>query len=227
MNVDWPAVEAVAGVATAFLTILLAAIAGKGLQQLRLTKKDMLTRAQRDSISAAIERSKEFADVLLKQNGDVLDDFAAHKVPVFVKSPSEVKFDPDNSAELPRARAWCKALPPGLFGRSINVLNRLEAWSMEFTHRIADSSVAYGPCAPTYCQAVVQLYAVLLVMRNNENSGKYPNVVALYESWMSVKQVERQQLRLEAILAELDTVQREGSKVKGLHSRPIGTEELD
>jgi hypothetical protein len=207
----WAKLEAVGAALTALFTFVLVIVAGRGLKQLKLTKNDMLTRAQRDSIECAIRRGEEYAGVIISLNIPILNELAKHKVPVFVKDPSEIQFDPDNVKDVPNALAWVNSLPPGLLPLWVGFLNRLEAWAMYFTHRLADSSVAFGPCAPAFCQAVVQSYGVLLIMRRNENSGKYPNIVALYKSWTSAKQKERYRVELQEVLKQLDQLQKRGA----------------
>lgn len=68
-------------------------------------------------------------------------------------------------------------------GRS-PLLNQLETWSIHFTPGLADSNVAFKPCATIYCTVVVMLYASIITQRHNDpRSGPYQNVIDLFDRW--------------------------------------------
>jgi hypothetical protein len=199
----WTQIQGIAGALSFLIAIALLIIAVRGLGQLKIGlsqlevsktdvaqgKKDMLTRAERDSITSAIVRCDEFRREVIPLNGVILTAMYTLKIPVFVQDASEVQFDPDNKAEVRRAKEWLVKLPADLHNNAINLMNRLEVWSMFFTHRIADSATAFAPTATLYVGIVVQLYAILLVKRNDDKSGSFPNLVELYKVWTGQKGV--------------------------------------
>jgi hypothetical protein len=133
-----------------------------------------------------------------------------------------VQFDPENEAHIEKAIRWYNAMPRELQDLSVRFLNRLEAWSMYFTNQLADADIAFGPCAPFLCSRVVQLYAVLLVFRNRDpTAGKFPNLVALYKSWLEELDEQKRGLVMGDLLKVLESLQSKGRAAK-LPS-PLGT----
>lgn len=149
----------------------------------QLAKKDILNRAERDAIVTAIQLCDDFRREIIPLNGYVITQMNMLKIPVFVQSASEVQFDPDNKGEVRRAEEWLARLPGELQNHSISMINKMEVWSMYFTHGVADSSVAFEPVAPMLVGLVVQLYALILVKRHDNESGLFPNLVQLFKIW--------------------------------------------
>lgn len=149
----------------------------------QLAKKDMLNRAERDGIVTAIHLCDQFRREIIPLNGYVLTQMHALGIPVFVQSAAEVQFDPDNKGEVRRAEEWVAKMPSDLHNHAITMINQLEVWSMYFTHGVAASPVAFEPAAPLLVGIVVQLYAIILVKRNDNQSGLFPNLVELFKIW--------------------------------------------
>lgn len=189
---------------------LLLIVAYWGLQSLGLTKHDILTRVERDAKSCAVEMAEKFADEIIPLNSPILGQMAEHKVPVFAKGTEKLSFDPPSEQRLHEAQTWCKNLPGTLYGDSVVLLNQLEAWAMRFVHGLADQEVALGPCAPQFCAMVVQNYAALLMARAKPGSGKYPNVVALFEEWTARMEEEKRGLQLNEVYNQLLDLQNKG-----------------
>ena len=213
----WSFVSALASLAVLWVAV-------RGLKSLRLTREGMLNQANREARACAIERSEEFAREIIEMNASIVNTFAALRIPVFVEDAARVKFDPDPLDELPRAAEWFGKLPAETQSECIQMLNRLEAWSMYFTQQLADSTVAFGPCGPYFCSRVVQFYACLLLMRNNdESSGKYPNLVALFKDWIAELEDEKRGLQRGHLLEQLAELQAKGSRRRTIKP-PLGTQ---
>jgi hypothetical protein len=208
----------VAGLGTA----VLAGLAWSGLRSLGLTKSDMLTRATRDARECAIARSEEMASRLLPLNSEILESFAKAKVPVFVQNAGDVKFDPDNQTDLPRAHAWMKTIGVDMYNKSIGLLNALEGWAMYFTNGLADHEIAFPPCGPIYCSMIVQNYAILLNCRAGPGDGNFPNAVALFKGWNEMLDRQERGLKQGALLQELARLQAKGALNHPL-PKPLGT----
>jgi len=140
-----------------------------------------------------------------------MGEFVQKKVPVFVKDPSEVVFGGnDEKTKIAAARVWVAALPSDLQSKCIKLLNQIESWAMHFTNALADSEIAYGPCAPAYCSIVIQLYPLLLVIRTKDSAGQYPNLVHLFEAWYDTKAKGVERERMKRILKMLEESQSKG-----------------
>lgn len=202
-------------------TIALSIVAYRGLRSLALAKADIVTRARRDARECAILRCEELAQKILPINGAILGSLTASKIGGFmVNAPEQVSLEPDNQQHLASATKWLQALPPELHVRCIEFVNRLEAWAMYFTKGVADHEIAFGPCAPVYCQFIVQYYPVLLARRASKTSGKFPNTVALFKSWHGVLKHET---TLTDLMKKVEQLQRDRAGGKPLPP-PLGTE---
>lgn len=197
---SWAAIEAGAVVVTTIFSIALTLIAVRGLQSLavaredlRITREEIVHRADREAKLCAIQRMEEIAKEIIPLNTAALDLFAAGKVKPFLGPKDSVELEPDKK-NLATARSWTAALPPGGFGRVITLLNRLEAWSVYFTKGVADADTAFGPIAPLLRSWIGQYYAVLLILRSGDDKalGKFPNLVQLYLQWTA--KMDREQL---------------------------------
>jgi len=197
-------------------TAALALVAYFGLRSVALSKQDMLNRAKRESVQCAIDRSDEMARELLPRYMELIAALAARRVPVFVIDPSQVSFEErEEVRKINSAIAWVGRLDHGLLVKAIDLMNRLECWSMSFTNdpALADEHVAFDPCSTVFCQMVMSLYPAFLTQRRaNPASGPFQNVVTLFKGWYAKK-------ARGPMLDQLKRLQTDGS---GLPA-PIGT----
>jgi hypothetical protein len=214
---------------TAVGSLILLFVALRGLRslkltrdELKLTRTDMLNRAKRDALQSAMDRAQEWASRIIPENAAILEQIFQHKVPVFIASPAQVRFNPDNAEEVARAKQWCAALPEGMYGNSLRLLNHVEAWAMYFTTGLADHEVAFGPCAPTLCQMVMQDYAILLVTRADPASGKYPNTVTLFTQWLHLLAQQERGQATSQLLDKVRELQSKGPANPNLLPKPLG-----
>lgn len=203
-------------------TFALVIAALRGLRSLSLAKADILTRSKRESRQCAITRCEQMAEEIISRNSGLIVRLAAASVPVFVKSASDVAFDPDSEAHLAEARAWLQGLPLDIHTDCITHLNRLEAWAMYFTHGVADHEIAFGPCAPVYCSMIVHYYAVLLVRRAGQSSGKFPNAVQLFKSWREALELQKSGVKMDELVRQLSQLQNRRRPQAPL-PQPLGT----
>lgn len=72
-----------------------------------------------------------------------------------------------------------------------DLLNNMEYFSMNFTHKVADESVVFQSLHQTYIEAVQFLYYNISI--NNRPDGRqfYTNVVELYEIWYNKQKEKR------------------------------------
>ena len=197
-------------------TVALGGVAYLGLRSVALSKKDMLNRATRNTVQCAINRCDEMAREILPLHISIIAEFAAKKIPLFVNDPSQVSFaEQEEVKKINAAIGWLGTLDPALLDKVIDLLNRLECWSMSFTHNpaLADERVAFDPCSTVFCQMVMALYPALLTQRRtNPASGPYQNVVTLFKGWYA----KAAQLQM---LEHLARIQSDGGKLPP----PLGT----
>jgi hypothetical protein len=205
------------------VTIALACIAWRGLRSLNLTKTDMLTRSKREARQCAISRCEELAKVIIPANQRLSSKLGAAQIPVFVKSPEEVTFDPKKSDHLPKAREWVSKLPTSLHNDCIHHINMLEGWAMYFTNLIADEQIAFGPCAPVFCSQMAQYFPVFVVHRANQRSGKYPNAVKLFEIWRHRLETAESGIKMQELVEKISELQKRPSGPQPL-PLPLGTD---
>lgn len=209
----WSLVIAIATVVLALGTLGLATFALRGLHSLKLTRIEMINRAEREAKLLAIHRLEELASEVIPMNASILDDMATHKIDVFVKRSEEVRFDPD-PPDLREAAQWAGALPHELHNKMLAFLNRLEAWSVYFTTGIADDSVAFGPVAPLLRSWVGMYYSVLLLERSQTRSGNFPNLVMLYEAWSNRMDAQQLETLHKDLITQLERHQSSMAKIR-------------
>lgn len=175
--------------AGALLALAVLIVSGYGLNAIRVAKKDMRDRAERETKSRAIDRCREMREVLFPMHGTMLAMLRHANIELFIKEATQVTFDEKESkVKLAEATAWVGALPPEIKGQATNVMNALECWAMCFTNGLADAKVAGAPCSVAYCQMVVSLYPCILYHRNlSPTSGPYQNLINLFEGWYAPK----------------------------------------
>lgn len=73
-----------------------------------------------------------------------------------------------------------------------DLLNNMEYFAMNFTHKVADESVVYQSLHQTYIEAVQLLYYD--ISKNNKPDGRqfYTNVVELYKTWYNKSREKRE-----------------------------------
>ena len=141
---------------------------------------------------------------------DILAGLTAQKVPMFVHDVGEVSFEKNEETEkINDAIAWMGKVDSALLNKTVTLLNRLESWSMSFTHdpALATQEVAFEPCSTVFCQMVMSLYPLLLVQRRaNLESGPYQNLVTLFRGWYARKAQD-------AMLEQLMRMQSDGERL--------------
>jgi len=172
---------------TGVATLLLVGVAALGLNSLALVKRDMWNRTTREAVQSAIDRCDEMARELVPLYQEVVNALHTQGLPLFVSTPSEVSFEQTEEVKkINHAIEWMGKLNPVMLDKTVHLMNKLESWSMYFTHdpALADEKVAFGPCSTVFTQMVMGLYPMLLTQRRaNPASGPYQNVVNLFKAW--------------------------------------------
>jgi hypothetical protein len=179
----WTLVAASASVLVLSITVGVGAVAWYGLRSLRLARHDMVTRATRDSRSVAMAKAEQFSQMIRGDHRIIQDELVAASIPRFthqLQSGSPVFDDPSMYAV---AKKWWGTVPSQTRDRILYFLNDVEAWAMHFTQGLADSTIVFGPCAPTYCSIVLQYAPWIVICRKEQFAGFYPNAVGLFQAW--------------------------------------------
>ena len=222
LSVRWPEAEAylrvtdqaklkslldtAALIVTALATLGLVIVAIFGLQQLRLAKRELRIRLEREARSIAIEQCERFAKEIIPAHDMYLREFAALNVPRFDFQGTPFDFKSENAEFLKRAESWVGQIPAETQKRAIDVLNRLETWAMNFNLRIADSEAAYRPASDVFCRGVIELYPFLILLRSRLDPELYSNIQELFEDWQGRKEgraIADQERNLETALRRI------------------------
>lgn len=218
----WTMVAALATLGAFGATIVVAVMAKMGLNALVLSKKDMKTRATREARVCAIQRCEQMATDIIPLMNKVFAAAAGAKVALFVRDLESVKFDgAAESASVPRAQAWVASLPLDMQRDMIAASNLLEGWAMYFNHELADHDLALDPVGYVFLQFVMYLYGGLITQRAGNTSGRYANVVKLFNLWYHKKKADGKTKQLEELSSEINRLNTEGPKMP----KPLGLDD--
>jgi hypothetical protein len=149
-------------------------------------------------------------------------------MPVFIQGERQLHLDDETPKDqLDRAQKWVDKVPGDVYSQCVTLLNRLEAWSMYFTSKLADEDLAFVSCGPIFVTMVLQLYPVLVVARTPRSAGKYPHTLRLLTSWLAAMEERELGLKeghLQRQLAEIQNRDRaKGARI----GKPLGTADVD
>lgn len=228
-DVLWPVHDPVAfwTMCLVAATLVLAFVAWRGLKALRLTKKDMITRATRDARACSAIRLEEFATNILPGYTQILEAMREAKTAPFVRSSVQIDFENADDKLVNAAKEWYAQAPPKVISLALSHLNKLEAWAFHFTSGLADTDGAFGPCGATYCRMVVQLCPILLVTRSSIVSAKYPHTVNLFHGWLELVTESERGDKEDKILQQFADIQKKAVPMRHPLPKPIGTEDPD
>jgi hypothetical protein len=212
-NDFWTMVAAIGGVAVFFAVL-------RGLRSLKLTRTEMKNRATREARLCAIHRCEEFGREIIP--AVMAMDAALIKVPEFESDLDKVIFGgAPEAGRVAAARAWVDPLSSPVTWTGVRLLNRLEAWAPYFTRALAESETAFGSCSPVFLTTVRRLYPLILVLRSNDDYGKYPHVVSLFQSWHERRVEDANAQKRDALEQQYQKLKPAGTKYTLPH--PIGT----
>ena len=217
----WAFVAGSAAVVTLSITVGVGFVAWYGLRAIRLAREDMVIRATRESRQIAMERAKEFSEFIKGPYSALQDELLAAEVPSFSRQVESGTPMFDDFSMYEKCKAWWDNVPAELQTKVIYLLNDLEAWSMYFTHAIADSQIVYEPCAPTFCAVVLEYGPWITVARKEQFEGFYPSVRALFNAWRADLDAQEGGTTTEAALRSARAI--EERRAKHRISAPLGT----
>lgn len=218
MSNPWDAVVGISSVVTGLAGIAVAGIAGYGLRQLTLTKRDMATRVDRDGALHAIQQCREFCNEIIPAFANTTRAFAqAQTQQMKFTNPHGMIFEPQAQI-VGICREWTKPFQQDVIDAAISLLNRLELFALHFTSGLAEADVAFQPTSDVYCQAVIQLYPFLILLRADQDRTLYSNTVKLFRIWIARKtegQMREQMTQLQRNMTQLEGTLKEELVVIG------------
>jgi len=200
-------------------TIVLALVGCAALYQLvflkrsiDVAKEDIELRSKREAVTLAAERSEVFANTIIPQVHEHMQQMANAQVPIRKWDLVDSKFEKSSVVDWGEAEAWfSKVKAANLTNACISMLNLLESFAMYFAKGAADEQVAFPAVGPVFCEYVDRLAPCLIVLRRHEPnipSGPYQNIIALFGAWssrMKKEELELQQSQISSALSGVHT----------------------
>jgi hypothetical protein len=212
---------AIAAGVSAVASIALAIVAGLGLRQLTLTKRDMKTRSERDGIAYAVAQCRIFGDQIIPMWATVTEKLAqGQKKQIEIQNPRGLKFDikdPKHPIAL-ICRDWIEGVSGNVTSTCLALLNQVELFAMNFTSGLADAEIAFRPTSDVLFQIVVKLYPFIILLRTDRDPTLYFNTVELFQTWMQDKSaatIQEQMVDLQNTFDRLQTGAKPRLVVKG------------
>lgn len=220
----WTMIAGVGAVATAVATSLLVWVAKTGLKQIGVSKTDIVTRSQREALLTAIQQCDDFRTGIMSDTNIAMEALAASNMQLFTAPNTlELAFEAIPEETLKRAAEWVAKLTPDVYAKSIVALNHLEAFSMYFTTRLADSETAFKPTSDVFCGTVVRLYPLIIHLRRTRDAGFFTNLVSLYKDWSSRKSEPAKKAQVQFLQKQLEDMQTKTTWSKD-YPKPLGTD---
>jgi len=182
-------------------TIALTAIAGYGLKQISILKRDIHVRNERAAKEQAIAISARFIESaeLSKQYHDALKaaNLAPYRGPIGDFTVASLSLEAKKQAHLkaaPLAKYWMANL------------NQLEALAASFASGVADEKLGYKILGLGFCRSVEHKYDVMCLHRGSgkPESNYWKNIIALYKIWADRLKTEGLKLRRDEIESQLN-----------------------
>lgn len=190
--------EALYFVTNSFL--LLVAIVG--LRQLSIAKETSKMNAKRESFHLAAEQCTHFLNYIIPLSHEAHNSFESKSIGTF----GEVKFNVQDKKISFDIKLNKKNFLLGTdkknieeMTKMITLLNAIEAYSVFFTHRVADEKVAFSTIGSTYCKLVKDYFPFVLIYSNYGEKG-YSNIIKLYIAWS--QKLEKQKVLKNKLEAE-------------------------
>ena len=180
--------------------VTIAVIALKGLRQVRAAAEQARlaseqlgfareiadTNSKREAAKLAAEQCKYFAEQCVPAYKVLQDKYREKKLSFFHAKlrPGEPHFKVKND-HFENANcdsALIEREYPQVEFETLNVLNRLEFFSILFADEIADEEIGYRETALGFCECLDFLIVGVYHLRNR-NRAQYSSVLKLYERW--------------------------------------------
>lgn len=196
---------------------ILVIIAGIGLRQLKIAKDASRLQATRESLSLSADRCSHYISNIIPLVNNLSKSIKENDIKYF--SLFEVSVNGDSIRISPKGSKQDLNKEhdklPTIISELLPVYNSLEAFSVFFTHRVADEEVAFSSVGHTFCYSVRNYLPDLFPY--SRSTGHYKNLIKLFLIWNT--RIESEKLKLDR-----QRIENELSKIEDKFVRPIGTE---
>jgi hypothetical protein len=195
-----------------FLSGIVVAVAAiVGLYQLVLTKRASQMNAKRAAFALATEQCQIYLNQVIPLINALNDKLDGMKIESF--GTSEIHIEEDGVKFSVKIKQLTDKQNENLTEPTLAVYNALEAFSVNFTSRVAAESVAFATVGRTFCNSVELLLPELVPL---SQSGYFKNTVRLFALWYPrLKKNELEQKKL--------ALQRQCDEIKDVRIKAMGT----
>ncbi|MEO8190382.1 MAG: hypothetical protein ABI682_08565 [Acidobacteriota bacterium] len=176
-----------AGIVVAVAAVLALKHLRLAKEALETTKTEIKTRFKRDALILSAQQNEVFADKIIPLQAEwaTAVKTATGREPISWELKN-FDFNEGSFADPNAIAAWrANAAFKDNTRLVIRVLNQMEAFAAYFITGAADEEQAFPNIAKAFCDFVRQFspYLTLLRKRAGNESGHFPNLVALYQLW--------------------------------------------
>ena len=190
-------------------------------EALKVAKNDIEVRSEREAVALAAERCEKFAEETLPRCAEKYNEIFSSGLEKRKWALSDGDLQPQSLKERQDARQWLRDLQskPNHLSQVAAILNDLEAFAIYFAKGAADEKVAYPAIGAVFCEWTQVFAPYLAEVRSTGmdtvTSGKYQNIVELYNIWES-------RSRREDLEAEADRINNQINEISDRSIDPIG-----
>ncbi len=187
-----------------FISGIIVAIAAVfALYQLKIAKDSIKIQSKREALSLTVSQCNYYSSTILKLQDTLYEKRVASDCDFFESK----KWTVDTDGENVTVHLNCKEHPSlneiNLIAYELlDVVNSMEAFSVYFTSKVADESVAYSTLGHTFINTA-EVYMPWLIL-NYKSDGSFSNLVKLYVLWKNRKKQEQMKLKLDILKKEMD-----------------------
>lgn len=175
--------------------VAVAAVAGFGLQQIRLLKRDMLTRNERAAKEKAIEYCHRYLTQFVPAYDEWSDTHIASGLRDYAGAIGDFSLKSLSQTQLPAAEAR--------FMGFHTPMNELLAVAAAFTSGVADEKLGFQTIGRTFCTTVRSNYDLFCLAHCAEECPYYSEIVALYRMWAPRLRAAELEREHSVVLAEI------------------------
>lgn len=193
--------------------------------QIEVARESMQISSRRDAAVFTAKQCEIFASEIIEQHIEIAKKFEAKKITEYVL-PNNKKniFEADYGKWFKQNKDKLDKDGVDLINLVAKLLNKLEAFSIYFTHGICDKKIAYLPIATSFIR-IIEYYSPLICLLRDDNRG-YSNILKLYESWKADTEKEELELKKEQLEKQIAETIEQASCIIEIPMNPIGTRKI-
>jgi len=171
-------------------------------QQLEESQEELKINSQRQAANLAADKVKEYVNEIIILENKIFDEKLKINFPSYKGEIKEFTNDEIKDWDKDFLDAFLKK-PDNIALLELEIVNRLEAFSVYFIKGIADEKIAFNSIGRAFCDSVRRFYPIITLLRGRKNPNKpYEILIQLYRCW-------EQRLETYKIEAEKDELSKE------------------